>query len=237
MNNDGLLSQDELDALAQYDTPTICNALELVVPERRGFGYTCDSLHCGFPEMKPMVGYARTLTIRSTEPSSLSGAESKALRASYYEYFEAGPRPSIAVVQDLDGDRAGYGSFWGEVNSAIHKGLGGLGVITDGCIRDVDTWAPGFQFLSRRICPSHAFVHVVGYGGDVNVLGMRVSSGDLVHADRHGAVVIPHAVARRIHDACDLLNRREAVILKVARAPDVTAAKLKQAMAEMDEIH
>jgi hypothetical protein len=95
------------------------------------------------------------------------------------------------VIQDLDGPLVGFGAFWGEVQTTIHKGLGCLGVVTDGCVRDITMMAPGFQVLAGSITPSHAWVHLVDIGGAVNVGGMMVSDGDLIHADRHGAVVIP----------------------------------------------
>ena len=95
------------------------------------------------------------------------------------------------VIQDLDGADVGFGAFWGEVQSAVHKGLGLLGVVTDGCIRDIDQWAPGFQALAGSIMPSHAHVHLADFGKEVRVAGMLVRSGDIVHADRHGAVTIP----------------------------------------------
>ena len=99
------------------------------------------------------------------------------------------------VIQDLDGPDVGFGAFWGEVMSAVHKGLGLLGVVTDGCIRDIDQWAPNFQALAGSVMPSHAHVHLHDFGKEVRVAGMAVRSGDIVHADRHGAVTIPAAVA------------------------------------------
>jgi regulator of RNase E activity RraA len=235
---DAPLNRKELDELAKYDTPTICNALELVVPERRAIGFTTDTLICGFPAAKPIVGYARTALIRSTEPAGRASSEMKSQRAAYYDYIESGgPKPSITVIQDIDGPRAGTGAYWGEVQSAIHKGLGSLGVVTDGCVRDIDMWAPDFQFLAAKVCPSHAWVHLVAFAAEVNILGMRVKSGDLVHADRHGAVVIPHAAARRVPGACELMARKEAVILKAARSDGFNAAKLMRAIGEADEIH
>ena len=118
-------------------------------------------------------------------------------RIGYYEYIADKPAPGIMVIQDLDGPDVGFGAFWGEVMSAVHKGLGLLGVVTDGCIRDIDQWAPGFQALAGSIMPSHAHVHLADFGKEVRVAGMLVRSGDLVHADRHGAVTIPEAVWRR----------------------------------------
>lgn len=225
-----------LDALAAYDTPTVCNALELVAPGRRLVGYTTRPLVCPFPDLPPMVGYARTATIRATAASSAVDG-GKALRLAYYDYVGNGHGPRISVIQDLDGDQAGFGAFWGEVHSAVHKALGCLGVVTDGSIRDIPQWAPGFQALAGSLGPSHAHVHLAGFGEPVRVAGMTVQSGDLIHADRHGAVVVPHDVAAAVPEAAELCARREAVVLAVARSPDFSIARLKAAIAEGDEIH
>jgi len=226
-----------LETLARWDTPTICNALEVVAPERRLIGYTTKPLVCPFPDLPPMVGYARTATIRATSPSSLSPAEQRAQRLAYYEYCGKGHGPRISIIQDLDGINIGFGAFWGEVNSSVHKALGCLGVVTDGSIRDIPAWAPGFQALAGSIGPSHAFVHLAGFGETVCVAGMTVSSDDLIHADRHGAVVIPANIAEKLPDAARLCERREEPILSIARDPSFTVAKLKEALAKAAEIH
>lgn len=231
------LSQADLDALRAYDTPTICNALEIVAPERRGMGYTVEPLECPFPDLPPIVGYARTASIRAMLPTARPAAEMRSQRTAYYEYIAGGEGPTITVIQDLDGDRKGYGAYWGEVQSAIHRGLGCLGVVTDGSIRDIPDWAEGFQALAGRIGPSHAYVHLQDFGQTVNVNGMVVSSGDLIHADRHGAVVVPTASVKEIPAAVDLLVRREGVILEAARAPGFDIEALRRAMADADEIH
>jgi len=234
---DGALPADLLEALSAYDTPTICNALEIVAPERRAVGFTVEPLVAARPTLPPMVGYARTASIRARQPSTLDREAAKALRLSYYEYVATGPMPTIVVIQDLDAPSSGYGAFWGEVQSNVHKGLGCLGGITDGSIRDLDMLAPGFQLLAGRVGPSHAHVHLVGHGAPVNVAGMLVASGDLVHADRHGAVVVPAAVAAKLPEACELLGRREAVILEAARRSDFGFEVLKKALADAEEIH
>ncbi len=223
------LNEAELAALRALDTPTICNALEVVCPERRGAGYTDETLVSVDPALPPMVGYARTATIRSTQPGAAQGAEMAAQRMAYHAYVHAAPGPAVSVVQDLDGARAGYGSFWGEVNSAVHKALGCIGGITDGSIRDLDDIAPGFQLLARKVVPSHAFVHLVDFGGQVNVCGMVVRSGDLIHADRHGAVVIPHEAARQVPAAAQAVIDREQRYLEVIRRPDFTFDMLQAA--------
>jgi len=222
--------------LQSMDTPTVCNALELLVPQRRGYGYTCSQLVCTRPHLKPMVGIARTATIRSAHPSDLSAADARQLADDYYAYIDAGPKPSIVVIQDIDEQR-GYGAFWGEVNSSIHKGFGCVGLITDGGVRDLPEIAEGFQMLAGRIIPSHAFVHVVDFARPVNVAGMRVRDGDLIHADQHGAVVIPHEVAAKVKGAADQVIRRERVIIEAARRPGFDIDKLREAQGKAAEIH
>jgi regulator of RNase E activity RraA len=225
-----------LDHLAAFDTPTICNALEVVVPERRALGFTSKPFVCAFPDLKPIVGYAKTATVRSREPGKVDRAAAQILRVSYYEHVAKPPQPSIVVIQDLDPE-PGFGAFWGEVNTAIHKGLGLLGCITNGSIRDLDVIAPEFQLLAGMLAPSHAWVRVETLGDEVTVHGMTVRDGDLIHADRHGAVVVPHEAAPKLPAAIELLTRREAAILRVARSPGFTVDKLKAAIAEAEEIH
>jgi regulator of RNase E activity RraA len=230
------LTAEDFAALRAFDTPTICNALEVVVPERRALGFTTDTLICPYPQLPPMVGYARTALIRSALRSGLSGAEQRQARLEYYRYVASGDGPKVVVIQDVDW-RIGFGCFWGEVQTAIHKGLGCQGLVTNGGVRDLDAVAPEFQVLCGKVTPSHAHVHSIAFGNTVDVFGMIVGSDDLIHADRHGAVVIPHEVAREVPKAAELCGRREAPILKVARSSDFTIEALERAMAEAAEIH
>ncbi len=230
------LDESELKPLRELDTPTVCNALERLAPERRGHGYTVQPLLCAFPSLPPMVGYARTATVRAMRPASKAKAEAQAQRFAYFDYVAGGPAPRMMVIQDLD-SQPGYGAFWGEVQTNIHKALGCLGAVTNGSIRDLDAMAEGFQLLAGMLGPSHAWVHLEEFGCDVNVCGMTAQHGDLIHADRHGAVVIPHAVARGVVEAAALLARREAVIIGTARSADFTVEALKKAIGDAEEIH
>lgn len=230
------LTASLIATLQTIDTPTVCNALELLIPKRRGYGFTTSQLVCTRPELPPMIGYARTATIRAAHPSDLSGEEARKISDGYYAYIDQGPKPSIAVIQDLDGNN-GYGCLWGEVNSNIHKGFGCQGVITDGGVRDLPDIAPGFQMLAASVLPSHAYVHVVDFARPVDVAGMRVMDGDIIHADQHGAVVIPGDVIGQVKDAADQLARREAVIIAAAQKPDFDIDKLRQAQGDAAEIH
>ena len=229
-------STEQIESLKRYDTPTICNAIEIVRPERRGHGFTRSHLFSIGEDNMPMVGFARTACIRAGQPAAESSESMSAMRANYYSYVADGALPKVVIMQDLDGS-PGIGSFWGEVNSAVHLGLGCAGVITNGSVRDLDEFAPGFCALAGLIAPSHAYVHVANYSESVEVAGMTVHHDDLIHADKHGAVVVPKDCVAEIPAAVDLLVRREAVILAAARSPDFDIEKLKTAMSAQSDIH
>jgi regulator of RNase E activity RraA len=223
------LTTRQLEFLHSIDTPTVCNLIEIVAPQRRGFGYTVRHLHCPFPDLPPMVGFAKTVTIRAKEQFGAGGETYMAKRMDYLDYVAGEPRPSISVIEDLD-DEVGYGAFWGEVQSNVHKALGVLGVVTNGSVRDIPMIAPGFQMLAGSIVPSHAFVHIEEFGVPVNVHGMTVKSGDLIHADRHGAVVVPPDRIEEMMKAMEGLTEREAKIISAALDPATSVEKIKAAM-------
>jgi len=222
-------SKEEFEFLRSIDTPTVCNLVEIVTPARRGAGYTVKHLHCPFPELPPVVAFARTVTIKAKDAFGMGDAGYIQRRLDYLDYVAAEPRPTVMVIEDLD-EEPGYGAFWGEVQSNVHQALGCLGTVTNGCIRDIPMIPPGFQMLAGSIAPSHAYVHMVDYGGEVNVHGMTVRSNDLIHADRHGAVVVPADKIGEMKTALVGLAEREAKIIKAARAPDMTVEKLKAAI-------
>ncbi len=208
------LTKQQMELLQSMDTPTVCNVVEMVAPERRGHGYTVKHLFCPFPDLPPIVGFAKTAAAKAKDEVALGSYMDK--RLDYLDYIAAEPRPSIAVIEDLD-EEAGYGAFWGEVQSNIHKALGCVGVVTNGSIRDIPMIAQGFQMLAGSRSPSHAYSHVEDFGIPVTVHGMKVNSGDLIHADQHGAVVVPLDVIDKMMGAFDELNAREARIIKAAK--------------------
>ncbi len=223
---------EDLEALAVWDTPTICNGLELVVPERRAIGFTT-----GQHGRRRAGGQAD----RGPRPRRLPARQGAprapvADRLDWYDYVAEAAMPTVVVLQDLD-DEPGYGAWWGEVHSTVHKALGALGCVTNGSFRDTAMLAPGFQIVGGKVGPSHAHVHLVSYGQPVNVFGMNCAHDDVIHADSHGAVVIPADAVRRLPDAIDLIARREKVILDICADPGFTAAKLREAVRRSGEIH
>ncbi|MDP6862903.1 MAG: RraA family protein [Acidimicrobiales bacterium] len=215
----------ELETLRGFDTPTICNAIEIIVPERRAEGFTTEPFICHDPSLPPMVGYARTAKIRATTPSGRNKVDDMAMRVDYFKHIAEGPGPTVTVIEDID-EPVGFGAHWGEVNSNLHKGLGSVGVVTNGSIRDVDMWAEGFGALAGSLSPSHGWIHVVEYAIPVEVHGMVVAPGDIVHADRHGAVVIPDSAVSAIKSTVDRLEKAEARLIGPAQQPEFDIEEL-----------
>ncbi len=222
----------DLEILAQWDTPTICNGLELIVPQRRAMGFTTRNMFAADRTLKPIVGLARTGLIRSREVPRGQIPP----REDWYEYVEAGDLPTIALLQDID-DLPGFGAFWGEVQSTVHLALGVLGCVTNGSFRDIDMLAPGFQIIGAAIVPSHAHVHMTQMRCEVDVIGMKVGHDDVVHADYHGAVVIPADCVKKLPAAIDLITRRERVILDLTQAPGFNGAMMREILRKSGEIH
>lgn len=225
-------TREDLQALEAWDTPTICNGLELIVPDRRAIGFTTAAMVAAIPAAKPMVGLARVGFIRAKEAPRGTVAN----RVDWYDYVAEATMPTVTVLQDLD-DEPGYGAWWGEVHSTVHKALGALGCVTNGSFRDTAMLAPGFQIVAGKIGPSHAHVHMVDFGKPVNVFGMNCAHDDVIHADGHGAVVIPAHAVRELPAAIDLCTRREKVILDICADPSFTPAKLREAIRQSGEIH
>ncbi|MEO8629208.1 MAG: RraA family protein [Betaproteobacteria bacterium] len=222
-----------LEQLRTFDTPTICNALEVAQGARFITGFTRQTPIAAFPKLPAIVGFARTVQIRCSEP--YEGAARKQKLLGYYDYVAQPNQPSISVVQDID-PLPGLGAFWGEVNTHVHFGLGCIGALTNGSMRDLDMMCPQFQCLAAMLSPSHAYVQVVDFGKPVEVFGMQVKDGDLIHADFHGAVIIPPESLAKLPAAIDLMARREKFILDAARHAGFNMAALREALAASEQV-
>ncbi|WP_416831554.1 MAG: RraA family protein [Erythrobacter sp.] len=224
----GAIDTSLLALLRRYDTPTICNAIEMVHGKRGFAGFTRTTVMASQPAAMPIVGFARTASLRASEPPSASPLEVRAKRMDYFRSMAEGPRPAVAVVGDLDYPNF-VGAWWGEVHSVVHKGLKLEGALTNGLMRDLGEMDPDFPVLAGGIGPSHYFVHVAAIGEPVDLFGLTVRQDDLIHADRHGAIVIPPDVLPELADAIVKPLVTENLILGPARQPDFDFAKLEEA--------
>lgn len=206
-----------LKLLQSVDTPTVCNAIE-VAQGKRGFNdFTRGTMLCSAPEEPAIVGYARTAKIAAVNPPTEAPDVIRARRMAYYKYMSEGASPSVAVVEDLDYPDA-IGAYWGEINTTVHKGFGMSGALTNGVMRDLGDLPEGFPVVAGSIGPSHGFVHVREIDTQVDIFGMSVAPGDLIHADRHGALVIPPEVIDTLEAAIKKLLETEKLVLEPARS-------------------
>jgi len=215
--------------LAKYDTPTVCNVVELYDLRPRSTGYMNDTIKSCFPEMPPMVGYAMTSTFRSLAPPR--GGDAYAGLSEQVEAFAELPGPAVVVFQDLDNPVAA--ATFGEVMCTTYQAFGAAGLITSGAGRDLDqVRAIGFPtFTSGTIC-AHGFCHTLAVNVPVTVGGICIYPGDLLHADCNGVSTIPTEIASEVPDACAELMASEQIILDYLKSSSPTPAGLAEARDE-----
>ena len=222
------LDLDLLKLLQSVDTPTVCNAIE-VAQGKRGFSqFTRGTMISSDPEGGAMVGYAKTAKIAALEPPKENNNIIKERRMNYYRYMSELHGPTVVVIEDLDFPSC-IGAYWGEINTKVHKGFGLLGALTNGVMRDLGDLSEGFPVVAGSIGPSHGFVHVREIDIPVNVFGMTVTPGNLIHADRHGAVVIPNEVIPILKDSIHKLFASERLILDPAEKTEFSFDDFKRA--------
>ena len=219
-----MLTGKLISFLKKFDTPTISNALDIYRNSRSADGYTKYPFVSANKKLEPIVGIARTAKIKAGNPPTMTPEQVTSIRINYYEYMcktctihtEA---PTVCMIEDLDWPNP-IGSFWGEVNVALHKGLGLAGTITSGLLRDLDAIDKDYQVLANGIGPSHAYVHVLEYGSSINIHGLHVNDGDIIHADQHGAVIIPNEALSMIERGINYMTRKENHLIHAAKQPN-----------------
>jgi regulator of RNase E activity RraA len=212
------LTHADLLHLKRWNTPTIYNGWEQVTKRNPAAdAFNLEETRDFMPQMGPMIGYAVTVVIEPSNPGHRKANPNAA--AEYIAHMASVPGPKIVVVQDLDKPRT-IGSFWGEVNSNMHRSLGCVGTIVDGAIRDVDEMTnAGFKALARRLCVGHAFVSPVRWNCEVEVFGRTVEPGDLIHADKHGFISIAPEEQPGLLDAVRFMDANEcSTIIPAARS-------------------
>lgn len=201
------LTYQNLLKLKRWNTPTVYNGWEQITRHDRTRGhFNLEAVKDFMPRMGAMVGYAVTVVV---EPSNPEHTKNSLAWEEYRDYIAHAPDPKIVVVQDLDKPRC-VGSFWGEVNSNVHRALGCVGTITDGAVRDLDEMHnAGFKALAARLCVGHAYSTPVTWGRGVEVFGCTIQPGDLIHADKHGFLVVPEEDQEGLYEASCFMDANE----------------------------
>lgn len=210
------MKQETLDKLARFDTPSICNVIELFNVRPRNRGYMDHRIKCGFPELPPMVGFAATACFRSDAPPM--GGDAYGSMQKQLEQFTKLAGPPVVVFQDLDDPQAA--AVFGEVMCSTYKAFGSVGLVTNGAGRDIEqVRAIRYPvFTGSTIC-SHGYCHMLHLGIPVRIGGLMVNNGDLLHGDPNGVTNIPIEIAAEVADISEAFIAAEMIVLEYVRAP------------------
>jgi len=222
------LAPSQFADLQKLDTCTVANAIETFDVRLRNEGFADRSIRCLTACSAPMVGYAVTARIRCSNPPMRGHGYPD--RTDWWNALLHVPSPRIVVIQDVD-DRPGTGSFLGEVHASILQALGCVGAITNGTVRDAPAIEKmGFHLFSSGLAVSHAYAHIIDFDHPVEIGGLTVKPGDLLHADVHGVLSVPKEIAADIPAAAAKLIERERKVLDLCRSQDFSPDQLRDAV-------
>ena len=219
------LTSAQLEDLRDIPTCALANAIETFDLRPRNTGFMSPMIRSIFPDMGGMIGYAVTAVIAA---DSAPTANMNVPRPDWFDEILRIPEPRVVVMHDLDSPNP-VGSFWGEVQTDIHKKLGCVGTVTDGGVRDIDEMRAGsFHAFASEILVSHGYIHIVDVNVPVNVGGLTINPGDIVMGDKHGVTEIPKKIARDLPAAVNKVEERERIIIELCNSPDFDLDKLKE---------
>ncbi len=227
-----VLSKQELEALRELDTCTVSNAIETFKVRLRNTGFANASVRCMFEDLPPMVGYAATARLRSGDPPIDTKFPQD--RTDWWKSILEVPAPRIVVLEDMD-KTPGRGAFLGDVHAAILQTLGCIGFVTDGAVRELPRVHDlGFQLFAGNVAVSHSYAHIFHLGAVVNIGGLEVRPGDLLHGDRHGVLSIPREIAAQVPAVGAKLQENERKLIARCRNGDMTLDQLREVLRNLD---
>jgi 4-hydroxy-4-methyl-2-oxoglutarate aldolase len=220
------VTQDVVHGLAQLDSCTVSNVIDALDIRLRNQGFCDGTIRCMFPAMPPVCGYAVTCAIRSANPP-MEG-QSYQDRTDWWDFIRQQPEPRIMVLEDID-ERPGTGAFIGEIHANILKALGCIACVTNGRVRSLPAAEEiGMQLFAKGVVVSHAFAHVISFGKPATIGGLQIQTGNLLHGDRHGVLLVPDEVAAGVVEKAPTVIRQRKEIVDYCRARKISLEKLKQ---------
>lgn len=224
-----MLTPEQFEILGRLDACTLANAIETFGARLRNEGFADNSVRCQFPERPPMLGYAATIKVRGSAPPTTDGQYAD--RTDWWDYILSVPGPRVVVVQDV-ATKVGLGSLLGAVHINILAALGCVGAVTNGAVRDLHAVRQmAFPLFAGSVSVSHAYIHIVEFGTPVEIGGLKIQSGDLLHGDLHGIQSIPAEIAGRIPLAAAKIVAREQSLIALCRSKEFSLEKLRAAVA------
>jgi 4-hydroxy-4-methyl-2-oxoglutarate aldolase len=223
------ITPEQFEILRRLDAATLANAIETFHVRLRNEGFIDNSVRCFFPQLPTMLGYAATVRIRGSAPPAAASPYPD--RTDWWDYVLSLPEPRVLVVQDAE-TKAGAGSLLGAVHINILRALGCVGAVTNGAVRDLPAAEKlGFQLFAGSVSVSHAYVHIVEFGAPVEIGGLKIQTGDLLHGDQHGVQSIPASIAARVPATAAEIVAQEQGLITLCQAKDFSIEKLRAAIA------
>ncbi len=223
-----VLTDEQLEMLRHLSTCLVANAIETFHKRLRNEGFASSDVRCLFPRLPPMVGYAATLKVRGSDPPMEGGIYPD--RSDWWDYILSMPEPRVVVVEDR-ATRPGLGSLLGTVQVNILRALGCVGAVTNGAVRDIPAAeALRFPLFAGNLSVSHSYVHIVEIGGSVEIGGLRIDPGDLLHGDVHGVQSIPRSIAAQVPEVAMQIANDEEMLVSLCQTPDFSLEKLQTAV-------
>ena len=217
-----------MEILRRLDGCTVANAIERFHQRLRNEGFVDNSIRCLFPHLPPMLGYAATVKIRGSAPPIAAGVYAE--RTDWWDYVASLPAQRVVVVQDM-ASTPGLGSLLGVVHVNILRALGCAGAVTNGAVRGLPAAEKlGFHLFAGSVSVSHAYMHIIEFGTPVEVGGLRVQSGDLLHGDLHGVQSIPLELAGKIPAVAAEIIAGDQELIRLCQSKDFSLEKLRSAL-------
>ena len=225
------LTTEQIQQLTSFETCLIADAIESFGVRLRNEGFATAGFRCLFKSFPPLVGYAATCKVRSTDPPIMGSRYEE--RTDWWRHIGSIPAPRVLVMQDID-NPPGTGAFLGKVHVNILMAMGCVGAITNGAARELPGIEPsGFQVFAGRLAISRAYIHVVEYGGPVEVGGLTIQPGDLIHGDRHGVLTVPPELALKLPAAANVIREKKQQLIDLSRKPGTTHEEFSRGLKDL----
>ena len=228
---DPVIPATELDALRNLDTCTVSNAIETFQLRLRNTGFTDARIRCMFEDLPPMVGYAATARMRSGDPPIAGQTFHE--RNDWWQSILDVPAPRIVVLEDFDVP-PGRGAFLGDMHAAMLRALGCVGYVSNGAVRELPRVRKlGLQVFAGNVAVSHAYAHIFDLGTPVQVGGLEITPGSLLHGDQHGVLTVPREIVADIPKVADLLEEKEQAIIDFCRSKEFSVDGLRRMLSKL----
>lgn len=222
---------DQIQQLKSFETCLMADAIESYGVRLRNEGFATAGFRCLFKSLPPMVGFAATCKVRSADPPIVGSRYEE--RTDWWKHIASTPAPRVLVMQDVD-DPPGTGAFLGKVHVSVLKALGCVGAITNGTARELPgIEASGFQVFAGRIAISRAYIHVVEFGGPVEVGHLRIQPGDLIHGDRHGVITVPLDLVSGLPAVAAAIAKKKQQVMDLSQKAGATPEQFSRAIKEL----